>query len=78
MRDDTTPAAELSVPDFYSFAVTAQAARMVANGRTKEFSRICHCSVKGERLPYLIQVEPYFDEKMLAGAKVTCLNVVAA
>jgi hypothetical protein len=29
-------------------------------------------------VPCLIQVEPYFTEQTLAGAKVTCLNVVTA
>jgi hypothetical protein len=78
MRADISPCEELSVGDFYSFAVVAQAAQRVASGDCPNFSRICHCDVRGELVPCLIQVEPYFTEQTLAGAKVTCLNVVAA
>jgi hypothetical protein len=76
MKADASPCEELSVGDFYCFAVVAQAAQSVANGACETFSRICHCSVHGELVPCLIQVEPYFTEQTLAGAKVTCLNVV--
>jgi hypothetical protein len=78
LQDDASPASKLSVPDFYSFAVAAQATLMVANGSSEPFSRICHCSDRGKRVSCLIQVEPYFFAQRHAGAKVTCLNVVAA
>lgn len=76
LKEDDSPSRELSARDFYSFAVVAQAAPKVANGDIEAFSRICHCSVQGELVPCLIQVEPFFAEQALAGVKVTCLNVI--